>query len=155
MGSNAVTETLTPATIESYLTEYGWTFEPAASATGESTWTTGFQGETRLYPLAIKLSNTCVGFEVRPLIDLTLDRARWPELARDLLELNNRLQLVKLGVAEGGEIVLACQVLVSGFDFETLARILGIIGYYADELTPEIYGRLAAYCPEVAPALLC
>ena len=68
---------------------------------------------------------------------------------------NNRLQLVKVGVTDGGEIVLSCQVLSAGFDFEMLARILGIIGYYADEVTPEIYGRLAAYCPEVAPALLC
>lgn len=143
---------LTPATIESYLTEYGWTFEPGHE---ESTWTTGFQGESRLYPMAIKLSHTCVSFEIRPLIDLTLDRSRWPDLAHDLLELNNRLQLVKVGVSDGGEIVLSCQVLSTGFDFEVLARILGIIGYYADEVTPEIYGRLAAYCPEVAPTLLC
>ncbi len=143
---------LSSATIESYLTEYGWTYE---AGTEESTWTTGFQGETRLYPMSIKLSHTCVSFEIRPLIDLVLDRARWPELAHDLLELNNRLQLVKLGVTDGGEIVLACQVLAAGFDFEILARILGIIGYYADEVAPEIYGRLAAYCPEVAPALLC
>ena len=143
---------LSPATIESYLTEYGWSFEPGSE---ERTWTTGFQGETRLYPMAIKLSHTCVSFEIRPLIDLRLDRARWPDLAHDLLELNNRLQLVKVGVSEDGEIVMACQVLAAGFDFEILTRVLGIIGYYADEVTPEIYGRLAAYCPETAPQLLC
>ena len=143
-------EPISPELLETYLAEYGWDFEPE----GEGGWTTGFQGEARVYPLRIKLSNTCISFEVRPLIDLTLDRTRWPELAIDLLELNHRLQLVKLGVTDGGEIVMSCQVLSSGFDYETLARILGIVGYYADEVAPEIYGRLAAYCPETRPAFL-
>lgn len=143
-------ESITPELLETYLREYGWSFE----ALGDDTWCTGFQGETRLYPLTISLSSTCVSFEVRPLIDLQLDRSRWPEMSHYLLQLNARLQLVKLGVGEGGELMLSCQVLTAGFDYETMNRILGILGYYADELAPEIYGRLATYCPEAQTLFL-
>src|SRR4051794_6388849 len=118
---------LTANGLETMLTEYGWAFEP----TGENAWRTGFQGEQRLFPLCIKLTNTCVSFEVRPLIDLTLDSIRSPVLSRDLLELNSRMQMVKVAVDEGGEVSLSCQVLVNGFDYEMLGRVLGIIGYYA------------------------
>lgn len=141
---------LTSDTLESLLTEYGWTFE----AKGGNIWTTGFQGEQRLYPLQIRLTQTCVSFEVRPLVDLTVELGRWPDLSRDLLELNSRMQIVKVGVTEDGELTLACQVLSTGFDFEMLTRILGIIGYYADEVTPEIYHRLAVRGDDGRPTLL-
>lgn len=141
---------LTADRLESMLQEYGWTFEPA----GENTWRTGFQGEQRLYPLAIRLTQTCISFEVRPLIDLTLDAVHSPVLSRELLELNEKLQLAKVAVNEGGEVSLSCQVLVSGFDAEKLGRVLGILGYYADEVAPEIYHRLAAYGFYGRPAML-
>ena len=123
------------------LTEYGWTFE----TTGANVWRTGFQGEQRLYPLAIRLTSTCVSFEVRPLIDLTLDSVRCPVLSRDLLELNDRMQMVEVAITESGEVSLACQVLAAGFDYEMLGRVLGILGYYADEVAPNIYQRMASY----------
>lgn len=141
---------LTSDTLESLLTEYGWTFE----AKGGNTWMTGFQGEQRLYPLQIRLTQTCVSFEVKPLVDLTMELGRWPDLSRELLELNARMQIVKVGVTEDGELTLACQVLSTGFDFEMLTRILGIIGYYADEVTPEIYHRLASRSDHGRPTLL-
>jgi len=141
---------LTADRLETMLTEYGWTFE----STGDNSWRTGFQGEQRLYPLMIQLTSTCVSFEVRPLIDLTLDSVRCPVLSRDLLELNARMQVVKVAVSEGGEVSLSCQVLASGFDSEMLSRILGIIGYYADEVAPEIYHRMAAYGFYGRPTLL-
>jgi len=141
---------LTSELLASYLVSYGWTFE----ATGPASWRTGFQGEQRLYPLEIRLTQTCVSFEVRPLVDLTLEFGRWPEISRDLLELNGRMQLVKLALVGDGEVTLACQVLVAGFTYDMLSRILGIIGYYADEVTPEIYQRLASTSTSVQPSLL-
>jgi hypothetical protein len=141
---------LTSDKLETMLTDYGWSFEP----TGDNAWRTGFQGEQRLFPLVIKLTNTCVSFEVRPLIDLTLDSVRSPVLSRDLLELNARMQMVKVAVNETGEVSLSCQVLAAGFDYDMLGRVLGIIGYYADEVAPEIYHRLASYGFYGRPALL-
>ena len=140
---------LTPDALESLLTEYGWSFETA----GDNVWSTGFQGEQRLYPLTIKLTSTCVSFEVRPLIDSTLEVTHWPELSRELLELNARMQLVKVGLA-GGEVCLSCQVLAAGFDFDMLTRVLGIIGYYADEVAPDIASRIVETGYEGRPALL-
>ena len=104
--------------------------------------------------LTRRLTQTCVSFEVRPLVDLTLELGRWPGLSRELLELNSRMQLVKVGVSEEGEVSLACQVLAAGFDIEMLGRILGILGYYADEVAPEIYHNMASYGTYDRPTLL-
>jgi hypothetical protein len=78
------------------------------------------------------------------LVESTLDVRRWPELSRELLELNDRMQIVKVGMSESGEVTLSCQVLAAGFDYEMLTRILGILGYYADEVAPDIAQRLDA-----------
>ncbi len=145
-----MSQLLTSDALESLLTEYGWTFE----AHGDNAWTTGFQGEQRLYPLQIRLTQTCVSFEVKPLVDLTLELGRCPDLSRDLLELNGRMQMVKVGLTEEGELSLACQVLSTGFNYEMLTRILGILGYYANEVTPEIYHRLATRNDHGRPTLL-
>lgn len=141
---------LTSDVLESLLTEYGWTFESVA----DNHWSTGFQGEQRLFPLTIRLSETCVSFEVRPLVEAPLDAGQWPELSRDLLELNERMQLAKVAVTSHGEVSLSCQVLVAGFDFEMLTRILGILGYYADEIAPEIAHRLATAADPERPVFL-
>jgi len=93
--------------------------------------------------LCIRLTQTCISFEVRPLIDLVLDGVSSPLLSREMLELNDSLQLVKLAVSDLGEVSLVCQVLANGFNSDMLGRILGILGYYADEVAPEIYQRLA------------
>lgn len=132
---------VSPAQLESFLSEYGWAYEPL----GHSAWSTGFQGNSHLFPLAIKLTTTCVSFEVRPFLGLAIDWIHWPELSRDLLELNNKVQLVKVALSEHGEVCLSCQVLSAGFDYDQLQRILGIIGYYADELAPEIQARFESY----------
>lgn len=141
---------LTSDVLESLLTEYGWTFETVA----DNVWSTGFQGDQRLYPLTIRLSDTCVSFEVRPLVELTLDVHRRPDLSRELLELNARLQLAKVALTESGEVSLACQVLAAGFDFDMLTRILGILGYYADEIGPDIAHRMATSCQHERPLFL-
>lgn len=129
---------ITAEILEAYLVEYGWNYHSA----GENAWSTGFQGDHRLYPLMIRLSNTCISFEIRPLLEVDIDARRIPSLVRELLELNHKLQIVKLAFNEGGELVLACQLLVTGFDFEALTRILGILAYYADEIAPDLYERL-------------
>jgi hypothetical protein len=141
---------VTSEQLEAYLSEYGWSY--AQETCGSLR--TGWQGEDRLFPLIIKLSSTCVSFEVRPLVDLDLDWSQWPELSRDLLELNSQTKLVKLAVSDAGDVSLSCQVLAAGFDFEMLSRILGIIGYYADEITRDILARLERYGYQFAPAML-
>ena len=130
---------LSAQSLEKMLSEYGWAFQTV----GENLWETGFQGAQRYFPLNIKLTHTCVSFEVRPLIDLLVDTTGSQTLTRDLLELNARLQLAKIAVNDIGEVSLSCQVLVNRFDSDMLSRILGILGYYADEVAPEIYHRLA------------
>lgn len=144
---------ITPEILEAYLTEYGWNFHTL----GDNAWTTGFQGDRRLYPLLIKLSETCISFEIRPLLELDIDARRIPLLVRELLELNHKLQIVKLAFNEGGELTLSCQLLVTGFDFESLTRILGILAYYADEIAPDIYERIEQIAggQERPPRLLC
>lgn len=129
---------LTPDLLETHLAQYGWTFE----SDGPNRWRTGFQGEQRFFPLSIKLSETCVSFEVKPLLDLEVDWQKSRALLRELLTLNARLQLVKLALHPDGDLVLACQVLTAGFDYEMLAHILGILGYYAEEVTPDIHAKL-------------
>jgi hypothetical protein len=141
---------VTPDQLETYLTEYGWKFSPVS----QGVWSTGFQGERRLFPLRIRLTNTVLSFEVRPFVELCVDWRRCPELARDLLELNGRLQLVKVALADTGDVTLSCQVLTAGFDYDTLTRILGILGYYADELSPEIHAKVESYGATGRPPLL-
>lgn len=141
---------ITAHSLESMLTDYGWAFQN----TGENHWLTGFQGSERYFPLSIRLTQTCVSFEIRPLIDLRIDSPRYQMLSRELLELNTRLQVAKLAVNDVGEVSLACQVLANSFDADMLGHILGIIGYYADEVAPEIYHRLAAFGPETYSNML-
>lgn len=148
-GSSLMTY-VTAAQLESYLNSYGWKFE----ATGENGWKTGFQGNSRLYPLSIKLCDTYVSFEIRPLIDIKVDCLTMPGLARYLLEMNNRLKFVKLGVSKYGVIVLSAQAMVSGFDYETFARMIGVLGYYADEVAPQIYDRITTGSDARRPAFL-
>ena len=145
--------TLTAEVLEAYLTDYGWTFHPI----GENAWTTGFQGDHRVYPLTIRLSGTCVSFEIRPLLDLDLDPRRTPSLIRDLLELNHKLQLVKLALTDCGELAMACQILTLEFNYAMLTTVLGILAYYADEIVPEICARVerAASRHGREPKFLC
>ncbi len=141
---------LTAQAFESLLEDYGWSFEKV----DEEQWHTGFQGAQRYFPLNIKLSQTCVSFEVSPLIDLLVDSPRDHGLTRELLELNSRLQLAKIAVSEMGEVSLSCQVLTNNFGLETLGRVLGILGYYADEIAPEIYEKLATVGFDEIPTML-
>ena len=67
------------------------------------------------FPLSIRLTQTCVSFEIRPLIDLRIDSPRYQMLSRELLELNTRLQVAKLAVNDVGEVSLGCQVLGTRF----------------------------------------
>jgi hypothetical protein len=53
-----------------------------------------------------------------------------------------------------GEVSLACQVLTNNFGLDTLGRVLGILGYYADEIAPEIYEKLATVGLDEIPAML-
>ena len=133
------------------LARYGWSYE----RTGDSEWRTGFQGEKRTHSMVISLTGTCVSFEVRPLIDVLVDCGRWPRLPRELLELNGRLKLVKVAVTEEGEVALACQVLAATLSYDAFSRLLGIIGYYAEEVGPEILSRLTAAVQAPAQQLLC
>ncbi|MBM4251274.1 MAG: hypothetical protein FJ146_04845 [Deltaproteobacteria bacterium] len=141
---------LTAQDFESMLQDYGWSYEKV----DEQQWHTGFQGGQRYFPLSIRLSQTCVSFEVRPLIDLLVDSPRDHGLSRELLELNSRLQLAKIAVSELGEVSLSCQVLTNNFGLETLGRVLGILGYYADEIAPEIYEKLATGGLDDIPTML-
>lgn len=139
-----------PEQLEAYLSEYGWSYVMET----EGQLQTGWQGETRQYSMSIRLSSTCVSFEVTPLVELDFDWGRWPKLGRDLLELNSRMKLVKLAVGDDGDVSLSCQVLAAGFNFEMLSRILGIIGYYADEATKEIFFQLECYGYHSTPTML-
>jgi hypothetical protein len=129
---------LTPERLEALILEYGWTFSRVAP--GE--WESGFRGEQRFFPLMIALSSTCVSFKVCPLVDVDFDVRARAHIAVELLELNTSLQLVKLAISEEGEIGLSCQVLSTAFDAEVLAKVLGIIAYYAESVVQEISGRL-------------
>lgn len=141
---------VTPQLLEGYLAAYGWNFE----ALDGNVWRTGFDVDGRVFPMQIKLSATCVSFEVTPWAGATLEGREASDLSRDLLELNGRLQLVKLGLDQDGEILLSCQVLAAGFDFDMLSHILGIIGYYAEELAPMLQERFETLDPGARPPLL-
>lgn len=129
---------LTPERLEALILEYGWTFSRIAP--GE--WESGFRGEQRFFPLMIALSSTCVSFKVCPLIEIDFDVRAKAQLAVELLELNTNLQLVKLSISEDGDIGLSCQVLSTAFDGDVLAKVLGIIAYYAESVVQEISSRL-------------
>lgn len=129
---------LSPDQLEDLITEYGWTF---ARAEGDL-WHSGFRGEFAYFPMDIRLSSTCVSFEVCPLLEFDKDLRTKPDLVCDLLELNASLQLVKLAIKESGAISLSCQVLTTGFGAETLDKVLGIMAYYADSLAGEVQSRL-------------
>lgn len=136
--------------LESYLCNYGWKYE----SSGENGWRTGFQGITRLYPLTIKLVSSYISFEIKPLIDLKVDCLTTPGLARFLLEMNSKLKFVKIGVNKAGIIVLSAQAMVIGFDYDSFARVIGIMGYYAEEIVPQIYDRIGSGLGGPRPMLL-
>jgi hypothetical protein len=141
---------LTPERLEALILEYGWTF----SRLGPCEWESGFRGEQSFYPLLITLSSTCVYFEVCPLIDIDFDLRSRAHLACNLLELNASLQLVKLGVTDDGEIALSCQVLSTACDADVLAKVLGILAYYAESVIHEIKSRFAHEMMGGRPQLL-
>ncbi len=86
--------------IEGFLRQYGWTFH----ADGQSCWVTGWQSESRAYPLIITLNDTFVSMVVAPLMKLGMDWDSWPEIMRFILELNNDARMVKLGIDEFGDL---------------------------------------------------
>jgi hypothetical protein len=137
---------------------YGWQFEAQADGRFESGW----QGERRYYPLAVRWTPATVTFEVRPFLSVSPGAHgawhEWPALTRELLEVNQQLKLVRLVASSSGELSLTCRVLTAGFNYASFARILEVLGYYADVLQAEISPRLMARgylgAPSDVPMLL-
>ena len=130
---------LTAEVLEGYLTEYGWKFERIA----EDHWSTGFQGDHLYYPLLIKRTQTFVSFTICPLILMSLEEKFAADfLMKEILGLNEKIQLVKLSINEFGELCLSLQIFNANFDFQIMSQVLGILCYYAEELAPDLKKKL-------------
>ena len=121
-----------------YLDDYGWTYYEHSHDTLMSGW----QTDKRSYPLTLNLSDTCLSLAVEPLLKLDIDWSLWPEIVRDILELNQDIQLAKLALTPEGSIVLSCQMLTKNMTYENFSDTLGIIGYYAEELYDQLFDRI-------------
>ncbi len=113
-----------------WLTRYGWNFEKV----DDQLWMTGWQGDTKSFPLTVRINSTWVHFEVPHLVDFEVDFNIWPELSKKILELNNEVQMLKLSLDEEAKISLSGQIYCKNLDFHMFSETLGVIGYYADEL---------------------
>jgi len=137
MGCQAM-KVCTPEQLEGYLKAYGWTF----TRDGDALWHSGWQGEERSYPLEISMSETWIRFEVVPFLAADPRAKRLTEFMAWLLELNHELHIVKLSMLGDGAIVISAHVLASGFTYDDLNDILGILGYYADVLDEKIHEKM-------------
>src|SRR5438309_2341804 len=97
---------LTPEKLESYMRQYGWRFY--ADAPGH--WLTGWQGEERLYPMNIRLSDSWLLLQVKPFVELPDASIASGELAAYLLQLNHDAHMVKLAMDDDQTIVLSMQL---------------------------------------------
>lgn len=135
-----MTERCNSQSLPSLLSEYGWRYH----SVGDNAWRSGWQGNERFFGLEINLDEYWLTFSVKPLVHTTLDWTNAPEAMRFLLDLNDRVQLVRIAIDENGTIVMRAQVLTDGFGSEQLHHVLGIVGYYADSLSREITLKLQA-----------
>ena len=125
--------------VESFFQRYGWTFHTNT----ESSWTTGWRGEHRSFPMEITLGENYLTFKVCPLMPIAIDLLDYPELSLTLLSFNSAMSLAKLGLEEGGSnITLRCDIHLEVLTFEELSHVLGVMGHYADEITEEIFIHL-------------
>jgi len=121
--------------LENFFNKYGWSFEKL----NDSCWLSGWSSEEREYPLTVHLSEEIVVFEVRPFMEFNIDCKLFPEFLSKILQLNAMCKLVKLSLSPDGQLILSLHALSIYFSFEHFSYILGILGYYADELMREIY----------------
>ncbi len=128
---------LTPATLESYIEAYGWTFHKL----GQACWLSGWQGDKRSYPLTISLTESWVLMEVRPYVALPEENGVCGDLSRYLLQLNHMSHMVKLAIDDNQGIVLSLQLFANHLPYEEFADALGVLGYYAELLYDDIYVR--------------
>jgi hypothetical protein len=120
--------------IEVYFERYGWAFQ----ATSHRSWLSGWSSQNRFYQLHVTLSDTFVSFDVEPLVDFTLNWVEYPDLLAELHSLNRDCKIAKLFISHSDKIVLNFTCLRSGFDCRQWEIVLGLLGYYADNLHDEI-----------------
>ena len=119
--------------LESYLGKYGWDFVKKT----EKRIITGWQGDNRSYPLTIETSDTWVSFKVKPFLNLNIDWDSWPEIAVQLMEINDSTSMVKLSIDPDGNIVLGLDVFLSDLNYDRFSEALGVVGHYTELLYDE------------------
>jgi len=124
-----------PTHIEDFFSRYGWNISLASP----SVWNSGFLGNHGFYPLKASLTDTFLALEVCPLIEYAPNcdscADPWDErFLKAALQFNNDLQFVKLGLNIKGQLTLSCQIINIDLDYEKFSTVVGVLGYYCDEL---------------------
>lgn len=124
--------------LQDYLDRYGWDYVKKS----DYHIATGWQGEHRSFPLAIEISDTWVTFRVQPLLNLDIDWDSWPEIAAGLLEMNDSTSMANLSKDSDGRIVLSLDTFSADLSFDRFSDVIGIIGYYAENLYDQLLTTL-------------
>ena len=124
--------------LESYLCRYGWQYRIGSDDEVQ----TGWQGENRSYPLRIIVGSTWISFRVQPFLGLDIDWESWPEIATQVLEINDGTNMARLSIDEEGRLVLGMEIFTDDLNFTRLSNVLGIIGYYSDLIYEDILSVL-------------
>ncbi|MEZ4742167.1 MAG: YbjN domain-containing protein [Bdellovibrionota bacterium] len=128
----------TPHKLRGYLEAYGWKYD----CIGEFSIVTGWQGDSREYPLMVTMNNTVIDFIVNPLIYFELEWQEWPEILCFIMELNEDMSLAKLSINDSGAIVLTASALSLNFGYAQLSQYLEILGHYSDVIYQELLVKL-------------
>ena len=124
--------------IESFLTEYGWAFDPGGDARLE----TGWKSVTKFFPVSISWTESEVTIEVSPLVLLTEAMLREKWIADFLMELNRELKFVRLWTDDDGGIHLRGELWSDAADYPAFERALSTVGYYAEQLYPRLLAEV-------------
>ena len=120
--------------LESCLRHYGWQYQ----VVNQTQIVTGWQGAERSYPLRIEICDSWLELRVEPFLGILIDWDTWPELAVQLLKMNDSSSFVRLSIAGDGRICLNCEVLCSTLSFEVFDNTIGLIGHYSDIIYDQI-----------------
>ncbi|MBP6217929.1 MAG: hypothetical protein KA436_05035 [Oligoflexales bacterium] len=128
-------------TLQDYFDRYGWVYRHDGQGIFYSGWST----KQKNYGLKITVSDTLFFFEVR-LLALSSWKVRNIELTsfwEYLLELNNNLSVVRLGLNEKDTVTLSSESFAEGFSYEQLVLMLGVIAHFSETIQKKLIWKLS------------
>jgi Putative bacterial sensory transduction regulator len=125
---------VTADTVETYFSEYGWTFETL----GPGVWRTGFRGDYSFFTIFLRLTDTWLYMTITPFVPAPEDRECRHHTYEAMLYFNREMNLAKFALDEDNDVTLTVELPVTGLSFEVFSEGLTALAYYADDSHPEM-----------------